>query len=69
MTPSLPVANPCINICRMDPAGKYCQGCGRTLLEIGRWDQMSETQRTEVMALLPARLPWRSRQSPPIAGS
>jgi len=67
MIPSLSVVSPCINICRMDLAGKYCQGCGRTLLEIGRWDQMTEAQRVEVMASLPARLPWRSRKSLPPA--
>lgn len=51
------VENPCINICRMDQARKYCQGCGRTLLEIGRWEQMTDAQRAEVMASLAARRP------------
>jgi hypothetical protein len=36
-----PVPSPCINICRMDLDRKYCQGCARTLLEIGRWEQMT----------------------------
>ena len=63
MIPPLSVANPCINICRMDLAGKYCQGCGRTLVEIGLWDQMTEAKRVEVMATLPSRLPRRSGQS------
>jgi predicted Fe-S protein YdhL (DUF1289 family) len=48
----------------MDMAGKYCQGCGRTPLEIGRWAQMTDPERAQVMALLPARLPWRSPRSP-----
>ena len=60
MNPSIAVANPCINICRMDLAGKYCQGCGRTLVEIGRWEQMTDDQRAEVMASVPARRPGRS---------
>ena len=63
MIPPLSVANPCINICRMDLAGNYCQGCGRTLVEIGLWDQMTEAKRAEVMATLPSRLPRRSGQS------
>ena len=67
MVPPLSVANPCINICRMDLAGKYCQGCGRTLVEIGLWDQMTEAKRAEVMATLPSRLPRRSGQSLPPA--
>ncbi len=64
MNPSISVANPCINICRMDQAGKYCQGCGRTLVEIGRWDQMTDEQRAEVMASLPTRRPNRSTPAP-----
>ena len=65
MVPPLSVANPCINICRMDLAGKYCQGCGRTLVEIGLWDQMTEAKRAEVMVALSSRLPRRTGQSLP----
>ena len=64
--PLTPVANPCINICRMDLARKYCQGCGRTLVEIGLWDQMTEANRAEVVASLPSRLPRRSAQPLPL---
>ena len=67
MITPLSVANPCINICRMDLAGKYCQGCGRTLAEIGLWDQRTEAKRAEVMATLPSRLPRRGGQSLPPA--
>jgi hypothetical protein len=49
------LANPCINICRMDLANRYCQGCGRTRLEIGRWARMSEAERAQVLAAVPAR--------------
>jgi len=63
MIPTLSVANPCINICRMDLAGKFCQGCGRTLAEIGLWDQMTDAKRADVMATLPMRLPRRSGHS------
>ena len=67
MSQELFIANPCINICLMDLAGKYCQGCGRTLAEIGLWDQMTEAKRAEVMATIPSRLPRRSGQSLPPA--
>lgn len=49
------VPNPCINICRMDQARKFCQGCGRTLMEIGGWERLTDAQRAEVMEALPAR--------------
>ena len=57
MTQSVPPrpANPCINICRMDAARRYCQGCGRTSTEIGLWDGMTEAQRAFVLAARPAR--------------
>jgi len=45
-----PIADPCINICRMDLDGKFCQGCRRTLLEIGSWTRMTEQQKADVAA-------------------
>jgi predicted Fe-S protein YdhL (DUF1289 family) len=50
------IATPCIKVCTMDPAGKLCTGCGRTLEEIARWGSMSEAERARIMAALPARL-------------
>jgi hypothetical protein len=32
-----------------------CIGCGRTLSEIAHWSGMSEAERADIMALLPAR--------------
>jgi predicted Fe-S protein YdhL (DUF1289 family) len=39
----------------MDAAGKYCQGCRRTLVEIGQWDRLTEAQRIDLLADLPLR--------------
>ena len=64
----MPATNPCINICRMDPAGKYCQGCRRTTIEIGLWDRMSEDKRLEVLADLPLRALRRGAPSLPVTG-
>jgi predicted Fe-S protein YdhL (DUF1289 family) len=55
MTQADPIENPCINICRMDHDGQFCQGCGRTLLEIGLWHQMTGQQKAELAALLKCR--------------
>nr|WP_315592393.1 DUF1289 domain-containing protein [uncultured Cupriavidus sp.] len=62
---TLPASNPCINICRLDQARRYCQGCGRTPIEIGLWDGMTEAQRAFVMAALPAR----KRRTPVATGA
>lgn len=50
------VSTPCIRICTLDPAGRLCLGCGRTVAEIGAWGGMDEAARKAVMAVLPARL-------------
>jgi predicted Fe-S protein YdhL (DUF1289 family) len=50
------VSSPCTKVCIMDAAAGLCRGCGRTLQEIGAWALMSEAERIEVMAILPARM-------------
>jgi predicted Fe-S protein YdhL (DUF1289 family) len=49
------VTSPCIQECRLDPAGQACLGCLRTLAEIEMWPRMSQAARLGVMALLPQR--------------
>jgi predicted Fe-S protein YdhL (DUF1289 family) len=39
----------------MDEDNRYCLGCRRTLGEIARWGEMSDTEREAVLAQLPAR--------------
>lgn len=50
------ISSPCIKTCLLDPASRHCQGCGRSLAEIGRWNSMSEVERLAIMATLPQRL-------------
>jgi hypothetical protein len=47
--------SPCVDVCIMDPESALCQGCRRTLDEIARWSRMTEREREEVLASLPAR--------------
>lgn len=47
---------PCVNICLLDPATRTCLGCGRTIVEIIGWTEMTDAERRAVMAALPARL-------------
>ena len=52
-----PVRSPCVSVCVLDPAGtNVCIGCGRTLDEVAAWSELSDAQRRDVMARLPARL-------------
>ena len=48
--------SPCVKICTYDPGAGLCQGCGRTLAEIGNWFSMTDAERRAVMDELPARL-------------
>ena len=50
------IETPCIRICRMHPVLGFCEGCGRTLAEIGGWLAMTGDQRQAVMDGLAARL-------------
>jgi len=47
--------SPCTKVCVMDADNRYCLGCRRTLGEIARWGEMSDTERGSVVASLSAR--------------
>jgi predicted Fe-S protein YdhL (DUF1289 family) len=48
--------SPCISICRMSDDTTYCEGCWRTLDEIGGWAQRSADDKRTVWQLIGARL-------------
>lgn len=49
------IESPCVRVCVMDQAHGVCAGCHRTLDEIGRWLEISDAERSAVLAALPAR--------------
>ena len=49
------VASPCVDVCRMDAASGYCEGCCRSLEEIASWSVYGPAEKRAVLALLPAR--------------
>ena len=57
------IASPCINVCRLDPKGEWCTGCGRTLAEIGDWPTATTAQRQAILE----RAARRRDASPPAA--
>jgi predicted Fe-S protein YdhL (DUF1289 family) len=57
------VPSPCISVCRMDPAGQYCEGCCRTLDEIVVWSQLPAKGKREVWR----RIAKRARGREPMA--
>ncbi|MBT9489172.1 MAG: DUF1289 domain-containing protein [Rubrivivax sp.] len=59
-----PVPSPCINICRMDAASGWCEGCLRTLDEIAAWGQLDDaTKRSVLLQLRERRVHWRQRRA------
>lgn len=50
------IVSPCRKICRQDRGAGCCIGCGRTVREVFMWFEMSEPEREQVRAELPARL-------------
>ncbi len=51
----VPVPSPCINICRMNPATEVCEGCLRTLDEIGFWSVLDDEDKRAVWTLIEQR--------------
>jgi predicted Fe-S protein YdhL (DUF1289 family) len=47
--------SPCIDVCRMNPETKVCEGCLRTLDEIAAWSSLGPAGKRAVLERLPAR--------------
>lgn len=52
--PAAPPLSPCVRICVLDASRRSCTGCGRTVDEIARWWNMSDTEKRAVLARLAA---------------
>lgn len=50
------IESPCVKLCQIHPVRRICEGCGRTLAEIGGWLSMTADERRSVMDALPGRL-------------
>lgn len=46
--------SPCINICSIEKNG-LCQGCLRTLHEIGEWASASNERKNQILAAIESR--------------
>jgi uncharacterized protein len=58
------VASPCIDVCRMDPATGWCEGCLRTIGEIVAWREMGDAEKLSVWDELALRRIDPSRPEP-----
>lgn len=58
-----PVPSPCISVCRMRDDTHVCEGCWRTLDEIGGWGQASDARKRSVWACIAERISVAATQS------
>jgi uncharacterized protein len=49
------VASPCNNVCRMDTATGWCEGCLRTIDEIVAWATLNDAEKLAVWDRLAQR--------------
>ena len=57
---TVPVASPCISVCRMDEVSGWCEGCLRTLDEIAVWSVLEDDDKRAVLLdLMRRRVLWR----------
>jgi predicted Fe-S protein YdhL (DUF1289 family) len=50
------VPSPCVSVCLMHPDGGHCEGCLRTLQEIGNWGRMGDEDKRIVWQRIQQRL-------------
>ena len=49
------VKSPCINVCKLNPKKKLCEGCLRTSDEISNWSKYTENKKRSIIANLKNR--------------
>lgn len=49
------IPSPCINVCRMDAATGWCEGCRRSLDEIAGWSRASDDDKRRILAAVAER--------------
>ena len=51
------VPSPCVSICTMNPSSQLCQGCLRSLSEIGEWSRADDAHKRQIWQRIAQRLP------------
>jgi uncharacterized protein len=49
------VPSPCTDVCKIDASTGWCEGCLRTIDEIGAWGALDNRAKRDIWKLLPAR--------------
>jgi predicted Fe-S protein YdhL (DUF1289 family) len=51
------VPSPCVSICVMNPDTGWCEGCFRTLAEIGEWSRIDDAGKRQIWLKIGERIP------------
>jgi len=51
------VPSPCVSICTMNSVSQLCEGCFRSLSEIGEWARADDARKRQVWQLIAERIP------------
>jgi predicted Fe-S protein YdhL (DUF1289 family) len=57
------IASPCIDVCKMNEATGWCQGCYRNLVEIAAWSSAGDAEKVLILAAVAQR---RARLDPAV---
>jgi predicted Fe-S protein YdhL (DUF1289 family) len=52
----MPIASPCVDICKIVQRTGFCRGCGRTVAEIRDWLRTTDAEKQAILVQLPDRL-------------
>jgi hypothetical protein len=55
------VPSPCVSVCVMNPVTGWCEGCLRTLAEIGDWAHADDATKRQVWQTIAQRIPIAER--------
>jgi len=55
------VPSPCVSVCVMNPRTGWCEGCLRTLAEIGDWAHADAAAKRQVWQTIAQRIPIAER--------
>jgi predicted Fe-S protein YdhL (DUF1289 family) len=66
MSDAAEIPSPCTNVCTMNERTGLCEGCMRTIDEIGAWSSMDRRQKVAVWDSL-ARRRELAEDSPPVS--
>ena len=54
--PQAQVPSPCVSVCVMNPVTGWCEGCLRSLAEIGDWAQADDAAKRQVWRTIGKRI-------------